>query len=105
MEIAVVASVPHNLISEDVGTKEQKTEWWISALKDCFSRIPEDSRQSTAAAGVSWQQHGFVPLDKNGNILYNGKIWSNTYFDSPGVPRSGADLRGAVEQTLPFRGR
>lgn len=78
MEITAEASSPHDLISEDDGTKEQKARWWIRALKDCFSRIPKDIRQSAVGVGVSGQQHGFVPLDKDGNVLYNVKLWSDT---------------------------
>ncbi len=78
MKIAAEASSPHNLISGEDGTKEQKAGWWIDALKKCFREIPGNIKKSAAAVGVSGQQHGFVPLDADGTVLHNVKIWSDT---------------------------
>ena len=30
------------------------------------------------AIGVSGQQHGFVPLDKNGEVIRPAKLWCDT---------------------------
>jgi xylulokinase len=30
---------PHDLISKNDGTREQKAEWWIAALDSCMSKI------------------------------------------------------------------
>jgi len=77
-EIAAQASAPHDLISKDDGTKEQKARWWITALKQCFVEIPDKIKKTARAVGVSGQQHGFVPLDSAGNVLYNVKLWCDT---------------------------
>ena len=77
-EVLKVASSSHQLISKDDGTREQKAFWFIDALKDCFNQIPLEIKQKIEAIGVSGQQHGFVPLDKNGEPLYNVKLWCDT---------------------------
>ncbi len=77
-EIAFSASAVHELISKDDGTKEQKAAWWIAALKKCLAAAPDKIRKTAVAVGVSGQQHGFVPLDKEGKVLYNVKLWCDT---------------------------
>jgi len=76
--IAAEASSKHVIISKDDGTKEQKAEWWIEALKNCMSEIDSNLKTTVIAIGVSGQQHGFVPLDSIGNVLYNVKLWCDT---------------------------
>ncbi len=72
------ASCPMDLISESDGTREQKTEWYKKGLEVCFSKLSSEGKKSILAIGVSGQQHGFVPLDKNGEPLYNIKLWNDT---------------------------
>ncbi len=76
--IAASSSSSHDLISASDGTSEQKAEWWIEALEKCFKEIDPDIKKTAVAVGVSGQQHGFVPLDKDGNVLYNVKLWCDT---------------------------
>jgi xylulokinase len=35
-------------------------------------------KKTVVAVGVSGQQHGFVPVDKSGKVLYNVKLWCDT---------------------------
>lgn len=77
-EILEKASCPMELISESDGTREQKTEWFDKGLEVCFGKLSEKNKKTIEAIGVSGQQHGFVPLDKNGNALYNIKLWCDT---------------------------
>ena len=72
------ASCPVDIISENDGTREQKTEWYDNALKHCFTNIPKEIRDTICALGVSGHQHGFVPLDADGKALYNVKLWNDT---------------------------
>ena len=72
------SSCPMELISESDGTREQKTEWYKKGLEVCFSKISSEGKKSIQAIGVSGQQHGFVPLDSEGNPLYNIKLWNDT---------------------------
>ncbi|MGN0724931.1 MAG: xylulokinase [Treponema sp.] len=67
-----------DIIAENDGTREQKAEWFKKAMSSCFAKIPSEIRSSIKALGVSGQQHGFVPLDKNGNAVYNVKLWNDT---------------------------
>ncbi len=76
--IVASASAAHKLISSNDGTSEQKAEWWIEALENSFSKIDPSIKKTAIAVGVSGQQHGFVPLDKDGNVLYNVKLWCDT---------------------------
>lgn len=72
------SSCPMELISESDGTREQKTEWYKKGLEVCFSKLSSDGKKSIQALGVSGQQHGFVPLDSEGNAIYNIKLWNDT---------------------------
>lgn len=76
--IAAQSSCALDLISEDDGTREQKTQWYDEALKNAFEKLPGELRKRVQAVGVSGQQHGFVPLDKDGQALYNVKLWNDT---------------------------
>ncbi len=76
--VAASASAPHDLISRDDGSREQKASWWIQALESCFDQIDPDVKMTARAVGVSGQQHGFVPLDGEGNVLRDVKLWCDT---------------------------
>ncbi len=72
------AQVPVEMIAENDGTREQKTEWYDKALEQCFAAFTPEQRASIKAIGVSGHQHGFVPLDADGKALYNVKLWNDT---------------------------
>src|ERR1041385_252989 len=63
------------------GAKEQHPHTWRDATA---AAIRSALRQAKAAAvevkaiGVSGQQHGFVPLDKNGEVIRPAKLWCDT---------------------------
>jgi xylulokinase len=76
--IVATAQEPLNLIAENDGAREQKTEWYDEALLKCFAALSREDRASIAAIGISGHQHGFVPLDKDGAALYNVKLWNDT---------------------------
>ncbi len=76
--IIASASSPHNMISKEDGTREQEASWWIDAAIEAFGQIDKDVRDSAIALGVSGQQHGFVPLDKEGIVLRPVKLWCDT---------------------------
>lgn len=71
-------SCPMQLISRGDGTREQKAQWYRDGLAECFSKISAEGKKTVQAAGVSGQQHGFVPLDADGEALYNVKLWNDT---------------------------
>jgi len=76
--IVARSQAPHDLIAEDDGTREQKAAWWIEALETCFASVAANLKQGIVAIGVSGQQHGFVPLSRDGEVLYNVKLWNDT---------------------------
>ena len=63
------------------GAKEQHPRTWVDATA---SAIRQALRQAKAVAaevvaiGVSGQQHGFVPLDKAGEVIRPAKLWCDT---------------------------
>jgi len=72
---------PHAIISDGSGRREQKTEWWIEALKTAVqAALRESGRASTdvAAIAVSGQQHGLVMIDDRGRVLRDVKLWNDT---------------------------
>ncbi|RDI98917.1 xylulokinase [Dyella solisilvae] len=69
---------PLDLIAGDDGSREQKAEWWIEAIRSCFAKLDPAFRSRVVAIGVSGQQHGFVPLDAAGNVLAPAKLWCDT---------------------------
>jgi xylulokinase len=77
---AVVADFqePIDLIAENDGKREQKTEWYDAALEKCFASFSVADKNTVAAVGISGHQHGFVPLDADGKALYNVKLWNDT---------------------------
>jgi len=77
-EIIEKASCPMDLISESDGKREQKAQWFDEGLEVCFGKLSAENKKTIEAIGVSGQQHGFVPLDKDGKALYNIKLWCDT---------------------------
>ena len=72
---------PHAIISDASGRREQKTEWWIEALKTAVHAALRESRREptdVAAIAVSGQQHGLVMVDGHGRVLRDVKLWNDT---------------------------
>jgi len=69
---------PLDLIVGDDGSREQRAEWWTTAIESCFAALEPAQRARVVAIGVSGQQHGFVPLDDSGAVLAPAKLWCDT---------------------------
>ncbi len=69
---------PLELIASDDGAREQRADWWITAIRNCLLRLDAEVRSRVVAIGVSGQQHGFVPLDATGKVLAPAKLWCDT---------------------------
>jgi len=76
--IVGVANAPLELIAGEDGSREQHPQAWVDAIKICFAGLDPGVRRNIAALAVSGQQHGFVPLDKDGEILATAKLWCDT---------------------------
>ncbi|WP_045738112.1 xylulokinase [Xanthomonas sp. MUS 060] len=76
----VVATHGHalELISRDDGTREQQAQWWIDGIVACFAALGAERRAQVRAIAVSGQQHGFVPLDAQGQVTAPVKLWCDT---------------------------
>jgi xylulokinase len=63
------------------GAKEQHPHTWRDATATAIRQALRSAKASSGeikAIGVSGQQHGFVPLDKNGEVIRPAKLWCDT---------------------------
>jgi xylulokinase len=63
------------------GAKEQHPHTWRDAAGQSIIEALKQAKaapQEVAALGVSGQQHGFVPLDKEGEVIRPAKLWCDT---------------------------
>src|SRR5271157_4619357 len=63
------------------GAKEQHPHTWRDATASGIRRALRQAKAAggeVKAIGVSGQQHGFVPLDKNGEVIRPAKLWCDT---------------------------
>ena len=59
------------------GAKEQHPATWVSATSKAIKAALKEAKASAGevvAIGVSGQQHGFVPLDKDGKVVYAQQV-------------------------------
>lgn len=73
-----VETAPLDLYQTDDGVAEQQAHWWVHALRHALQQVGKGVRESVVAIGVSGQQHGFVPIDKSGEVLAAVKLWCDT---------------------------
>ena len=76
--LAAVESAPLDVYRGHAGVAEQEAHWWVNALRDALAKVGQDVRASVRAIGVSGQQHGFVPIDRSGEVLAPVKLWCDT---------------------------
>lgn len=63
------------------GAKEQHPHTWRDAAATAIRQALRSAKASGAqvkAIGVSGQQHGFVPLDADGEVIRPAKLWCDT---------------------------
>lgn len=63
------------------GAKEQHPHTWREATASALRRALRQAKAVAAevkAIGVSGQQHGFVPLDRAGEVIRPAKLWCDT---------------------------
>ena len=77
-KIISTKSQSYELISKEDGSMEQQASWWIDGFEKCLENIDDKLKETVIAIGVSGQQHGFVPIDKNGAVLAPVKLWCDT---------------------------
>jgi len=76
------ASVGYDLIPNlPPGAKEQHPHTWRDATAKAIQGALKQAKAKAGevvAIGVSGQQHGFVPLDKSGEVIRPAKLWCDT---------------------------
>jgi len=85
-KVVARAAVSYGLIEGlPPGAAEQHPQTWIDAVREVarrlFGRGPDAQgleAQRVAGIGVSGQQHGFVALDENGDVIRPAKLWCDT---------------------------
>lgn len=79
--IVAEAYATHELIEDNLGKREQEPQWWIAAIATAIKTALQSAKlnpKNIRAIGVSGQQHGFVPLDKKGEVIRPAKLWCDT---------------------------
>ena len=63
------------------GHMEQDPQVWINAVDDtireCLAQVGK-RKDEVKAIGVSGQQHGLVPLNKENEVIRPAKLWCDT---------------------------
>lgn len=79
-KVIAEARASHTLIEGlPVGHMEQHPQHWTAALDSVIMEVCQKiDRREVKGIGVSGQQHGFVPLDENGEIIRPAKLWCDT---------------------------
>lgn len=76
------ASQAYDLIGGlPAGAKEQHPSDWVVATRNSIRKALKAAKAKAAevkAIGISGQQHGFVPLDKKGEVIRPAKLWCDT---------------------------
>jgi len=73
---------PHRFVDNlKPGESEQDPQVWIEALKKALGEALKKvhiSASDIVCLGVSGQQHGLIPLDKEGHPIRPAKLWNDT---------------------------
>ena len=81
-KVLASASLGYDLIPNlPPGAKEQHPKDWVEATRKAINAALKAAKASAGevkAIGVSGQQHGFVPLDKAGEVIRPAKLWCDT---------------------------
>ncbi len=81
-EVLASASSPHQLLSDlPPGHLEQHPQEWFTAMELALQEVlgaDGVNPKHVRAIGVSGQQHGFVPLDVDGEVIRPAKLWCDT---------------------------
>lgn len=100
----------HELITGSDGSREQEASWWTEALIKAFHDAVSAAKinpKEILGVGVSGQQHGFVPVNKNGQVISKVKLWCDTsthkenaeIVSALGGEQACIDTLGIVPQT------
>lgn len=97
--IIATAHAEYSLIMKRPGWAEQiPSEYWEAACKASRQALTQAGCGPEAVAGIVFatQWKGMIPLDKDGNVLYNSIIWLDTRADKEAEKLSEATGRKIV---------
>jgi D-xylulose kinase len=81
-KVIAASAEPYDLIPDlPPGAKEQHPHTWRDATQKALRKalaLAAARPGEVKAIGVSGQQHGFVPLDKHGQVIRPAKLWCDT---------------------------
>jgi D-xylulose kinase len=81
-KVAGLAAEKYDLIPNlPPGAKEQHPQTWRAATSEAIKLALKAAKArpgEVKAIGVSGQQHGFVPLDRDGKVIRPAKLWCDT---------------------------
>ncbi len=101
-DVIASASASYDLLPNlPAGHKEQLPSAWIAAVKSTISAALSKARidrREVKGIGVSGQQHGFVPLDANNEVIRPAKLWCDTATTAE--CDEIIDKLGGLEQTI-----
>jgi len=97
-----VSSAELTLTQDDSGKAEQNASDWIDALLKAMADVPTALKHSVEAVSVSGQQHGFVAIDANGEVITPAKLWCDT-TTQPQCEHIMAEL-GGMEKCIELSG-
>jgi xylulokinase len=79
--VLAAASKNYNVIPGLPGQMEQHPATWLEAMDETLQQVLEtlrDRRGEVRGIGISGQQHGFVPLDAQAQVIRPAKLWCDT---------------------------
>jgi xylulokinase len=78
--VVAEARAPHHLIAGlPEGHMEAHPQEWVSAMDAAIAEVASQiDCARVRGIGVSGQQHGFVPLDSQGQVIRPAKLWCDT---------------------------
>ncbi len=81
-KVLAASAVAYGLIEGlPLGAKEQHPHTWKEATSKAIKKalkLAQARPGEVKGIGVSGQQHGFVPLDENGEVIRPAKLWCDT---------------------------
>jgi len=104
-KVLAAASQAYDLIPNlPPGAKEQHPHTWRDATARAIRqslKLAGARAAEVKAIGVSGQQHGFVPLDKNGDVIRPAKLWcdTSTAAECEEITARLGGLKGAIRAT------
>ncbi len=99
-------SAPHRLLPHrDPAVKEQDPSAWVRALRaavrQALAKAPAGTARKVVSLAVSGQQHGFVPLDGDDQVIRPAKLWcdTSTAAEAEDIIRNNGGLRRLIQKT------